>query len=121
MPFQDNDAVVNQGQLITETLNIPAQTDGVIISQANGSALVEFDLPTGKVQTNVPVFLLDTPVAKLEDAELKDQKLELVFNTLTSHQTKMETTHTNAEVIAAVLFLIKVMIKLLPIVARRLT
>lgn len=52
-------------------------------------------------------------------AELKDTKLTAVLIALGSHQTKMETTHTNAEVIAAVLYLIKVMVVLVKIVARQ--
>jgi hypothetical protein len=58
--------------------------------------------------------------AKLADfSELKDAKLQAALTALASHQTKLEGAPTNAQVIAAVLYLVKVMTVIIRVVSKQ--
>lgn len=88
MTFSDNDPVINSNQLIVEGVNIPPNTDGVIISQGGGSALVEFTLDDGnKKRTNVPLFLLEPPDKKQDLAEFLGAKVVAALAQIESDET----------------------------------
>jgi len=83
MALNTNDACVILNTFIQGDVYIPANTDGVVVSNVNGLVTVDWTLPEGIVRNSLPSELVDSNAAKLDLAEAATAKANAALIVIT--------------------------------------